>query len=89
MCRQKILENSGNNRKNMESEKNIHDETFLRAEKVMYYNDLLIKQCDSWLSAEEGNKNLMKQIFERRKAVKKRKKSRIINLINNFLTFVL
>ena len=28
------------------------------AENTKYYNDLLIEQCDSWLSEEEGLKNL-------------------------------
>ena len=53
--------------KPMETEKNIKDETLLRAEKTLYYNNLLIEQCNSWLSAEEGNRNMEKQIQERRK----------------------
>jgi len=36
------------------------------AEKVAYYNDLLINH--KWLSAEEGNKNMMKAISERKKS---------------------
>ena len=51
----------------MDNEKNIKDGILLRAEKVLYYNNLLIEQCDSWLSAEEGNRNMEKQIEERRK----------------------
>jgi hypothetical protein len=41
------------------------DKILFRAEKLLHYNELLIKQCDSWLSAEEGNRNMLKQIEER------------------------
>ena len=51
----------------MDAEKNIKEETLLRAEKALYYNNLLIEQCNSWLSAEEGNRNMEKQIEERKK----------------------
>jgi len=54
----------------MDNEKNIKDDILLRAEKVLYYNNLLIEQCDSWLSAEEGNRNMEKQIEERKKKCK-------------------
>jgi len=37
------------------------------AEKLLYYNTLLIEQCDSWLPAEEGNRYMEKCIAERRK----------------------
>jgi len=50
----------------METEKNINDDILYRAEKLLYYNDLLIKQCDSWLSEEEGNRNMEKRIRERK-----------------------
>ena len=33
-------------------------EIFALAENTKYYCDLLIEQCDSWLSEEEGLKNL-------------------------------
>ena len=51
----------------MDNEKNMRDDILLRAEKVLFYNNLLIEQCNSWLSAEEGNRNMEKQIEERRK----------------------
>ena len=51
----------------MDKEKNIREDILLRAEKTLYYNNLLIEQCNSWLSAEEGNRNMEKQIRERRK----------------------
>ena len=51
----------------MDKEVNIREDILLRAEKVLYYNNLLIEQCDSWLSAEEGNRNMEKQIEEKRK----------------------
>jgi|GEM_PF-1440081 hypothetical protein len=48
--------------------------------KILYYayrclnsNEMLARQCDGWLSAEEGNRNLMKAIEERERA--KRRKS--------------
>ena len=43
------------------------------AEKLLYYNNLLIEQCDRWLSAEEGNRNMMRAIEERRRRLKKEK----------------
>jgi len=51
----------------IDNTKNIHDDILYRAEKLLYYNNLLIKQCDSWLSEEEGNKNMEKRIRERKK----------------------
>jgi len=47
-------------------------EILFHAEKLLHYNDLLIKQCDSWLSEEEGAKNMEKRIREREKAKKNR-----------------
>lgn len=47
------------------------DEILFRAKKLLHYNDLLIKQCDSWLSEEEGMKNVERRIMEREKAKKK------------------
>jgi hypothetical protein len=47
------------------------DEILFRAEKLLHYNDLLIKQCDSWLTEEEGVKNMEKRIMEREKAKRK------------------
>ena len=46
------------------------DEILLRAENVLYYNNLLIRQCDSWLSEEEGNRNMEKRIRERKSKLK-------------------
>jgi len=46
---------------------NMRDEILKQAEKLLYYNELLIEQCDSWLSAEEGNRNMERRIAERRK----------------------
>jgi len=51
----------------MDKEKNIREDILLRAEKVLFYNNLVIEQCDSWLSEEEANRNLEKQIEERKK----------------------
>ena len=50
---------------------NNNDILFL-AEKTLFYNNLLIDQCNKWLSAEEGNRLMEKQIKERerRKGIK-------------------
>ena len=52
-------------------EKNKRDEILVCARKTQHYTDLLIAQCDSWLSEEEGMKNMEKRIREEMK--KKRK----------------
>ena len=51
----------------MNGGKNIKDVILVYAKKAMHYNDLLIAQCDSWLSEEEGMKNMEKRILERMK----------------------
>jgi tRNA U34 2-thiouridine synthase MnmA/TrmU len=51
----------------MSIKKNIDSEILSIAQKALHYNDLLIKQCDSWLSAEEGNRNMEARIRERKK----------------------
>ena len=33
----------------------------------LYYSEMLAEQCNGWLSAEEGNKNMMQNIMERAK----------------------
>jgi hypothetical protein len=54
----------------MEPIKNIKDDILKRAEKLLHYNNLLIEQCDSWLSEDEGNRNMEMQIEERKKVKK-------------------
>jgi oligoribonuclease (3'-5' exoribonuclease) len=61
------------NEKEMLTDK-VRDSIVQRAERLIHYNELLIKQCDSWLSAEEGNRNMMKRIEERRRAEKRAKR---------------
>jgi len=51
----------------MNIEKNIREDILRRAERLLYYNNLLIMQSDSWLSEKEGNRNMEKQLAERRK----------------------
>jgi len=51
----------------MNIEKNIKKDIIERAERLLYYNNLLIKQSDSWLSEEEGVKNMERRISERKK----------------------
>jgi len=50
----------------MNTENIIKDDLLKRAENLLYYNNLLIEQCDSWLSAEEGNRNMEKRIREKK-----------------------
>jgi len=58
----------------MNIEKNTMEEIRLRAEVLLHYNNLLIKQCDSWLSEEEGMKNMEMKIAEKRKKEKTERK---------------
>jgi len=53
----------------MDTENNINDDILFLAEKLSYNNNLLIKQCENWLSEEAGNRNMEKRIEERRKKV--------------------
>jgi|GEM_PF-1971261 len=53
----------------MNIEKNIKEDILERAERLLHYNNLLIEQCDKWLSEEEGKKH----ISERREKERKRK----------------
>jgi len=45
----------------------IKNEILLHAEIAIHYNDLIINQCNSWLSEEEGNKNMMKKIMKEKR----------------------
>jgi len=49
------------NKSDLENDK---EEIMHSVRKSLYYNNLLIEQCNSWLSAEEGNKNMMKKIMK-------------------------
>lgn len=49
------------------------------AYRCLNFNEMLINQCDGWLSAEEGNKNMMKAIRDKEKAKKKEKIKYFIN----------
>ena len=56
----------------MNTEKDIKDDILRRADKLLYYNNLLIEQCESWLSVEEGNRNMEKRISENIKMKKQK-----------------
>ena len=43
------------------------DEILYHAERTLYFNNMLIKLCESWISAEEGNANMMKSLMEKQK----------------------
>jgi len=66
----------------MDVDGKIKDEILFRAEKLLYENERLIKQCDSWLPAEEGNRNMLKRIEDRKKT-SVFKKSQNSNVRNN------
>ena len=55
----------------MKKDQNIKDEILLRAEKVMYFNDLIIERCNNLRSVEEGDRIMMKKIMEREKELGK------------------
>jgi hypothetical protein len=42
--------------------KNVKKEIIAKAEVMQHHCDLLIEQCDSWLSAEEGNRIMEERI---------------------------
>jgi len=52
---------------------NTNEKILATAKIVEHYNNLLINQCDSWLSEKEGMKNLEKRF-------KKKKKRNILTL---------
>jgi len=62
----------------MSEDENIRETILLRAERLLHYNNLLIDQCNSWLSAKEGNLNMEKRIVDKRR---KEEKQFIHNLI--------
>ena len=66
----------------MNIEKDIKDDILKRAEKLLYFNNLLIEQCDSWLPFEESNLNMEKRILEKRKKAKRE------NIIENYISNV-
>jgi len=53
----------------MIAEKTTKKEIIALAEHTMYYTDLLIKQCDSWLPEDEGKKNAEKRIKGKNKKI--------------------
>ena len=55
----------------MDVQKNKIDEILYHAKRCIYFNKKTIEACDTWLSAEEGNKNRMKAISERKKSKNK------------------
>ena len=63
----------------MDEKKITKDEVLYHAHRCMYFNEKMIEQCDSWLSAEEGNENMMRSIKKNQKSKK--------NKINNIFKF--
>jgi len=46
----------------MNTPEDIQNKIITKAQSLHHYNELLLKQCDSWLSEEEGLKNVEKKI---------------------------
>ena len=65
--------------KKMDEIKNKMDEMLYRAHRCIYFYEKTIEQCDTWLSAEEGYKNMERSIREREKTRKKGKGKGIKN----------
>jgi len=57
------------------------------AENTKYYNELLIEQCDSWLSVEEGLKNLEERKNKETSHKKSKKKWGFFILFLFFVTW--
>ena len=72
-------------KKTMDTNKNKLDEILYHAHRCMYFNEKTIEQCGSWLSAEEGNENMMQSIRERAKI--QSQQSVIKKSINNHFMF--
>jgi hypothetical protein len=58
---------------------NRKESILFRAEKILYYNELLLEQCDSWLSEEEGVKNVEKSVRHKTVRHKTQKQLKIKN----------
>ena len=46
------------------------NEMLYQAHRCLYFNERTIEQCDTWLSAEEGNEYLIQRIQKRKKTNK-------------------
>jgi hypothetical protein len=51
----------------VEEKQHTIDKMLYHAHRCLYFNEKLIEQSDTWLSAEEGNENLMRQIKKRKR----------------------
>ena len=51
------------------------DKMLYHAYKCLLFNEMLIEQCDGWLSVEEGNEYMVKRILKRNKEKKSNKKN--------------
>jgi len=45
------------------SKKHKIDEIMYHTYRCMYFNERMIEQSNTWLSAEEGNKNMIKKLL--------------------------
>ena len=51
----------------MDDQETKKEDILYTTEHALFYTDLLIKQCDSWLSEEEGIRNMEKRMREKKK----------------------
>jgi Signal transduction histidine kinase len=63
------------------------DEIIILAQKAKRYCDLLIEQSDSWLSEEEGRKNVEERISQSRKRKKSKKVVKILIVVFLSISF--
>ena len=68
----------------MDTVKDMDNDILYRAQKCLYYNELLIKQCDGWLTAEEGNANMLKAFEAKRKEAIRISRRNKVNRVLSF-----
>ena len=59
-------------------------EILCHARICLHYNELLIEQSDGWLSAEEGNANMIEAFLEKRKEEARIARSNKLNRVLRF-----
>ena len=49
----------------------MNNELLYHAHRCLLFNEMLIQHCNSWLSEEEGNENMIREIEERNQKLRK------------------
>jgi hypothetical protein len=73
----------------MERQDEKQDKIRYHAEKALFYTDLLITQCDSWLPAEVGNENMIAAIRKRKKGKRSKRLPKIFRIFRQRHCFTL